>query len=77
MFAIAFVIVLAIGKNADAPHLLTGCFVSLALAASTGGGLLRQLAFMIWIATGVIVGMAFTARSSPFRHGSSDSEMAR
>ena len=38
---------------------LTGCFVGLALAASTGQGLLRQLAFTIWIATGVVVGMAF------------------
>ncbi|MEO1980014.1 MAG: bile acid:sodium symporter family protein [Fuerstiella sp.] len=37
---------------------LTGCFLSLALAASTGQGQLRQLAFTIWIATGVVVGMA-------------------
>lgn len=37
---------------------LTGCFLSLALAASTGQGPLRQLAFTIWIATGVVVGMA-------------------
>ena len=57
--AIAFVIVLAIGKTAAAPHFLTGCFVSFALGASTGQGLLRQLAFTIWIATGVVVGMAF------------------
>ena len=33
LFAIAFVIVLAIGKGAVAPHFLTGCFLSLALAA--------------------------------------------
>jgi BASS family bile acid:Na+ symporter len=37
---------------------LTGCFLSLALAASTGQGPLRQLAFTIWIATGVVIGMA-------------------
>ncbi len=59
MFAIVFVIVLAIGKTAGAPHLLTGCSVGLALAASMGQGLLRQLNFTIWIATGVVVGMAF------------------
>ena len=38
---------------------LTGCFLSLSLAASTDRGILKQLAFTIWIATGVIVGMAF------------------
>ena len=37
---------------------LTGCFLGLAIAASTGQGQLRQLAFTIWIATGVVVGMA-------------------
>lgn len=34
-------------------------FLCLALAASTGQGTLKQLAFTIWIATGVAVGMAF------------------
>ena len=58
-FAGAFVAVLILGKHAIAPQLLTGCFVTLALAASTGAGILRQLAFTIWIATGVVVGMAF------------------
>lgn len=59
LFAIAFLIVWATGKTTAAPHLLTACFISLALAASTGQGLLRQLSFTIWIATGVVVGMAF------------------
>ncbi len=57
--AMAFLTVLTSGKTGLAPHLLTGCFVCLALAASTGQGILRQLAFTIWIATGVVVGMAF------------------
>ncbi len=52
-------IALALGKAAAAPHLLAGCFVSLALAASTGRALLRQLVFTVWIATGVVVGMAY------------------
>lgn len=39
---------------------LTVCSLSLALAASTGHGILKQLAFTIWIATGVVVGMAFS-----------------
>ena len=38
---------------------LTGCFLSLAMAASTGPGILKQLAFTIWIMTGVVIGMAF------------------
>jgi len=59
LFAIAFAMALAFGKAAIAPHLLAGCFVSLALAASTGQGLLRQLSFTVWIATVVVVGMAF------------------
>lgn len=59
LFGIAFVTALAIGKVSVVPHFLTGCFVCLALAASTGRGVLRQLAFTTWIATGVVVGMAF------------------
>ncbi len=38
---------------------LSGCFIGLALAATIRKGPLRQLAFTIWIATGVVVGMAF------------------
>jgi BASS family bile acid:Na+ symporter len=59
LFAIAFVVVLAVGETASAPLILSGCFLSLALGASTGQGLLCQLVFTIWIATGVVVGMAF------------------
>ena len=59
LFAIAFAMAMAFGKSAVAAPLLAGCFVSLALAASVGQGLLRQLSFTVWIATGVVVGMAF------------------
>jgi len=38
---------------------LAGCFLSLSVAASTGHGWLKDLAFTIWIATGVVIGMAF------------------
>lgn len=57
--AIAFVIGLIAGKTGLAPHFLTGCFLFISLAASAGQGILRQLAFTTWIATGVVVGMAF------------------
>ena len=45
-FAIAFVILLVFGKTAGAPHLLTGCFVGLALAAFTVLPLLEQSGFI-------------------------------
>ena len=38
---------------------LTASLLFLALAAAAGEGLLRQLAFTIWIVTAVVVGMAF------------------
>ena len=38
---------------------LAASAVALALAASTGRGSLRQMAFTIWIVTGVVVGMTF------------------
>ena len=57
--AIIFVVAWATGKTSWLEPALTGCFLSLALAASTGQGLLKQLAFTIWIAAGVVVGMAF------------------
>jgi BASS family bile acid:Na+ symporter len=38
---------------------MTGCFLSLALAASTGRGLLRELAFTICIVAAVVLGMSF------------------
>ena len=57
--AAVFVVVWITGRTPWMGPTLTGCFVGLALAASTGQGLLRQLAFTIWIATGVVVGMAF------------------
>lgn len=57
--AIAFMIVWISGKTSAIPPLLTGSFVALALAASAGQGVLRQLSFTIWIATGVVLGMCF------------------
>lgn len=38
---------------------LAASAIALALAASTGRGSLRQMAFTIWIVTGVVIGMAF------------------
>ncbi len=38
---------------------LAACFLSLSLAASTGQGILEQLAFTTWIATCVVVGLSF------------------
>ncbi len=56
---IAFLVTLVAGPAWLAARLLAACFLGLALGASTGQGVLRQLAFTIWIATGVAVGMAF------------------
>jgi BASS family bile acid:Na+ symporter len=57
--AVVFVVACVIGKTTWIGPALAGCFLSLALAASTGQGMLKQLAFTIWIATGVVVGMTF------------------
>lgn len=59
LFASACIFLWATDRTSWIGPALTGCFLSLALAASTGQGLLRQLAFTIWIATGVVVGMSF------------------
>ena len=58
--AIAFVVALVNASAAWIGPALTGCFLCLSLAASTGQGLLKQLAFTVWIVTGVVVGMAFS-----------------
>ena len=47
------------GATAWVGSSVAGFFVFLALAASTGQGRLNELAFTIWIAAGVAVGMAF------------------
>jgi bile acid:Na+ symporter, BASS family len=57
--AITFVILWITGNSVAIPLVLTGCFVALALAASMGNGPLRQLAFTVWIATSVVIGMGF------------------
>jgi BASS family bile acid:Na+ symporter len=59
MSAVVFVMAWTTDKTPWIGPALAGCFLSLALASSTGQGQLRQLAFTIWIATGVVVGMAF------------------
>ncbi len=58
--AIAAVVALVSGNAVWIGPALTGCFLSLSLAASTGQGSLKQLAFTIWIVTGVVVGMSFS-----------------
>ncbi len=57
--AVVFVMAWSTDRASWIGPALAGCFLSLALASSTGQGLLRQLAFTIWIATGVVVGMVF------------------
>lgn len=57
--AVLFVVACATGKATWIGPALAGGFLCLALAASTGQGILNQLAFTIWIAAGVAAGMAF------------------
>jgi BASS family bile acid:Na+ symporter len=57
--AIVLVVACVSGKTTWIGPTLAGCFLSLSLAASTGQGMLKQLAFTTWIATGVVVGMTF------------------
>lgn len=56
---VIFVVACAMGKTTWIGPALVGCLVTLALASWTGRGILKQLAFTIWIATGVAVGMAY------------------
>lgn len=57
--AITFVLASATAHTTWIAPTLTVCFFSLSLAASTGRGILRQLAFTTWICAGVVAGMAF------------------
>lgn len=57
--AIGFLAACATGETSWIGPALTGSLVCLSLAASTGRGMLKQLAFTIWIAAGVAVGMSF------------------
>ena len=57
--AIIFVVACLKGPTVWIRPALACSFLSLALAASLGQGILKQLAFTIWIATGVVVGMSF------------------
>lgn len=59
VFAAACLIAWFTGANAWIGPASTGCFLCLSLAASTGQGQLRQLAFTIWIFAAVAVGMSF------------------
>lgn len=56
---VIFVVACVMGKTTWIGPALVSCFVALALASWTGHGILKQLAFTIWIATGVAVGMAY------------------
>ncbi len=62
----AFGISLLSGKSDWGGPVLTVGSVSLSLAASLGRGTLKQLAFTLWITTGVIVGLAFHTRFITF-----------
>lgn len=57
--SVVFITACVVGETSWTGPALTGCFLSLSLAASTDRGILKQLAFTIWIATGVVVGMSF------------------
>ena len=57
--AVVSVIACVAGKTTWIGPTLAACFLSLSLAASTGQGILKQLAFTTWIATGVVVGLSF------------------
>ena len=57
--ALVVVIVYAAEQTAWIALTLAGCLLSLSLAASTGQGVFRQLAFTTWIVTGVAAGMVF------------------
>jgi BASS family bile acid:Na+ symporter len=59
--AIVFLAGWAMGRTSWIGPALAGSFLCLSLAASTGQGSLRQLAFTIWIATGVVIGMSFNS----------------
>jgi BASS family bile acid:Na+ symporter len=57
--AVVFLAAWAMGKTSLIGPALTGSFLCLSLAALTGEGQLRQLAFTIWIAAAVVTGMSF------------------
>lgn len=57
--AVVFVVTCMAGKTAWIGPTLAACFLSFSLAASTGQGILKQLAFTTWIATGVVFGLCF------------------
>jgi BASS family bile acid:Na+ symporter len=77
--AIVFVVASVMGRTTWTGPALAGCFLCLALAASTGQGILKQLAFTIWIATGVVFGMVFHESFitfPPWLFGLGDHEMS-
>ncbi|MGZ0172418.1 MAG: bile acid:sodium symporter family protein [Planctomycetales bacterium] len=56
---IFFFVAWAMGKTSWMGPALTGCFLGVALAASTGRGRFKELAFTIWIVAAVVTGMSF------------------
>ncbi|MDA0812816.1 MAG: bile acid:sodium symporter family protein [Verrucomicrobia bacterium] len=59
LLALACVLALLAGFKAATPQILAGSAICLALAATTGRGQLREMAFTIWIVAGVVIGMVF------------------
>ena len=59
--AVAFVVAWATGKTLFVAPALTVCFLGLALAATTGQGRLKELAFTIWIVAAVVTGMSYSS----------------
>ncbi len=58
--AVALSVVGVAGNTGWIGPILTVGVLSLSLAASTGRGVLKQLAFTSWIAAGVVVGLAYS-----------------
>lgn len=61
VLALASLGALVAGLAVMASRLLAGSAICLALAAGTGRGKWREMAFTIWIVTGVVIGMVFHA----------------
>lgn len=61
LLVVAFAVALLAGYTTAAQRILVASVICLALAATTGQGKLREMAFTVWILAGVAVGMVFHA----------------
>ena len=59
LFFVVCLVAWSTGARPVALPVLAGSAVCLALAAGTGQGMMREMAFTIWIVTGVVMGMVF------------------